>query len=101
MPWSAATGPSEVESASRSTTVAHHVGAHSPHNRAPASHGGGLRVRQVNRIGRLNLVSQASRVPVLRDLTDAYVIGLLKLGLATYGKPESASDAAHYTPARH
>ncbi|WP_254902136.1 hypothetical protein [Mycobacterium simiae] len=49
----------------------------------------------------MNLVSQASRVPVLRDLTDAYVIGLLKLGLATYGKPESASDAAHYAPARH
>ncbi|CAM2799484.1 hypothetical protein [Mycobacterium simiae] len=46
-------------------------------------------------------MSQASRVPVLRDLTDAYVIGLLKLRLATNGKPESTSDAAYYPPTRH
>ena len=38
---------------------------------------------------------------VLRDITDAYVIGLLKLRLATYGKPEFTSDAAHYTPVAH
>lgn len=52
-------------------------------------------------IGRFTAVSHASRVPVLRDITDAYVIGLLKLRLATYGKPEFTSDAAHYTPVPH
>ncbi|OBB97656.1 oxygenase MpaB family protein [Mycobacterium sp. 852002-30065_SCH5024008] len=52
-------------------------------------------------IGRFTAVSHASRIPVLRDLTDAYVIGLLKLRLATYGKPEFTSDAAHYTPVPH
>jgi hypothetical protein len=52
-------------------------------------------------IGRFTAVSRASRIPVLRDITDAYVIGLLKLRLATYGKPEFTSDAAHYTPAPH
>ena len=52
-------------------------------------------------IGRLTAVSHASRIPVLRDITDAYVIGLLKLRLATYGKPEFTTDAAHYTPATH
>ena len=52
-------------------------------------------------IGRLTAVTHASRVPVLRDITDAYVIGLLKLRLATYGKPEFTTDAAHYTPATH
>ena len=50
-------------------------------------------------IGRLTAVTHASRIPVLRDITDAYVIGLLKLRLATYGKPEFTTDAAHYTPA--
>ncbi|GBE64720.1 hypothetical protein MFM001_11820 [Mycobacterium sp. MFM001] len=49
-------------------------------------------------IGRFTAVQQASRIPVLRDVTDAYVIGLLKLRLATYGKPEFTTDAAHYTP---
>jgi len=49
-------------------------------------------------IGRFTAVSQASRIPVLRDITDAYVIGLLKLRLATYGNPEFTSDSAHYTP---
>lgn len=49
--------------------------------------------------GRFSAVTQASRVPVLRDITDAYVIGLIKLRLATYGKPEFTTDAAHYTPA--
>lgn len=49
-------------------------------------------------IGRFTAVQQASRIPVLRDITDAYVIGLLKLRLATYGKPEFTTDAAHYTP---
>ena len=52
-------------------------------------------------IGRFTAVTQASRIPVLRDITDAYVIGLLKLRLATYGKPEFTSDAAHYTPVAH
>lgn len=52
-------------------------------------------------IGRFTAVQQASRLPVLRDITDAYVIGLLKLRLATYGKPEFTSDAAHYTPVPH
>ncbi len=52
-------------------------------------------------IGRFTAVSHASRVPVLRDITDAYVIGLLKLRLATYGKPEFTTDATHYTPAAH
>jgi hypothetical protein len=49
-------------------------------------------------IGRFTAVSHASRIPVLADITDAYVVGLLKLRLATYGKPEFTSDAAHYTP---
>ncbi|ORV10974.1 oxygenase MpaB family protein [Mycobacterium celatum] len=52
-------------------------------------------------IGRFTAVQQASRMPVLRDITDAYVIGLLKLRLATYGKPEFTTDAAHYTPVAH
>jgi hypothetical protein len=52
-------------------------------------------------IGRFTAVSHASRIPVLADITDAYVIGLLKLRLATYGKPEFTSDAAHYTPVPH
>ncbi|HTQ23029.1 oxygenase MpaB family protein [Mycobacterium sp.] len=52
-------------------------------------------------IGRFTAVQRASRIPVLRDITDAYVVGLLKLRLATYGKPEFTSDAAHYTPVPH
>ncbi len=52
-------------------------------------------------IGRFTAVSHASRIPVLADITDAYVIGLLKLRLATYGKPEFTTDATHYTPAAH
>jgi ER-bound oxygenase mpaB/B'/Rubber oxygenase, catalytic domain len=52
-------------------------------------------------LGRFHAVSHASRIPVLRDITDTYVIGLLKLRLATYGKPEFTSDAAHYTPVPH
>jgi hypothetical protein len=51
--------------------------------------------------GRLAAVSRASRIPVLRDITDAYVIGLLKLRLATYGKPEFTTDSTHYTPVPH
>ena len=50
-------------------------------------------------IGRFTAVSHASRIPVLRDITDAYVIGLIKLRLATYGKPEFTTDATHYAPA--
>lgn len=52
-------------------------------------------------IGRFTAVTHASRIPVLRDITDAYVIGLLKLRLATYGKPEFTSDPAHYAPVPH
>ena len=52
-------------------------------------------------LGRFNVVSYASRIPVLRDITDAYVIELLKLRLATYGKPEFTTDSAHYTPVPH
>jgi hypothetical protein len=52
-------------------------------------------------IGRFTAVNHASRIPVLREITDAYVIGLLKLRLATYGKPEFTSDAAHYMPVPH
>jgi ER-bound oxygenase mpaB/B'/Rubber oxygenase, catalytic domain len=52
-------------------------------------------------IGRFTAVSHASRIPVLADITDVYVVGLLKLRLATYGKPEFTSDAAHYTPVPH
>lgn len=52
-------------------------------------------------IGRFTAVSHASRIPVLRDITDAYVIALLKLRLVTYGKPEFTTDAAHYTPTPH
>jgi hypothetical protein len=52
-------------------------------------------------IGRFTAVQHASRIPVLKDITDAYVIGLLKLRLATYGKPEFTSDATHYTPVPH
>ena len=52
-------------------------------------------------LGRFNVVTQASRIPVLRDVTDAYVIGLLKLRLAIYGKPEFTTDAEHYTPVPH
>ena len=51
-------------------------------------------------IGRFIAVRRASRIPVLRGIIDAYIIGLLKLRLATYGKPEFTSDAAHYTPGR-
>ncbi len=52
-------------------------------------------------IGRFTAASHASRIPVLSEITDAYVIGLLKLRLATYGRPEFTTDAAHYTPALH
>ena len=52
-------------------------------------------------IGRFTAVSHASRIPVLRDITDAYVIGLIKLRLATYGKPEFITEARHYTPVSH
>jgi hypothetical protein len=52
-------------------------------------------------LGRFAAVTRASRIPIIRDVTDAYVIGLLKLRLATYGKPEFTSDAAHYTPVPH
>ena len=52
-------------------------------------------------IGRFTAVTYISRIPVVREITDAYVIGLLKLRLATYGKPEFTTDAAHYTPVPH
>jgi hypothetical protein len=52
-------------------------------------------------IGRFTAVQQASRIPVVRDIADAYVIGLLKLRLATYGKPEFTTDVSHYTSVAH
>lgn len=52
-------------------------------------------------LGRFSVVSRASRIPLLRDVTDAYVIALLKLRLATYGKPEFTTDSSHYTPVAH
>lgn len=49
-------------------------------------------------VGRSTAVSHADRIPALRNITDAYIIRLLKRRLATYGKPEFTTDAAHYTP---
>jgi ER-bound oxygenase mpaB/B'/Rubber oxygenase, catalytic domain len=49
-------------------------------------------------VGRFTAVSHADRIPALRNITDAYIIRLLKRRLATYGKPEFTTDAAHYTP---
>jgi len=49
-------------------------------------------------VGRFTAVSNADRIPALRNITDAYIIRLLKRRLATYGKPEFTTDAAHYTP---
>jgi hypothetical protein len=51
--------------------------------------------------GRFLAVNRLSRVPALRHLVDRYIIRLLKLRLATYGKPEFTSDSAHYTPVPH
>ena len=48
--------------------------------------------------GRFLVVNRAARVPALRQLVEQYIIRLLKLRLATYGKPEFTSDSAHYTP---
>jgi ER-bound oxygenase mpaB/B'/Rubber oxygenase, catalytic domain len=48
--------------------------------------------------GRLTVVDRASRVPVVRDVVDAYVTQLVKLRLATYGKPEFTTNSEHYTP---
>ncbi len=48
--------------------------------------------------GRFLAVNRAARIPALRQIVDAYIIRLLKLRLATYGKPEFTSDSAHYTP---
>ncbi len=49
-------------------------------------------------IGRMVAVTAASRVPGLRGLTDNYAIRVLRRRLATYGKPEFATDAGTYTP---
>lgn len=51
--------------------------------------------------GRFLAVSRAARIPALRRIVDKYIIRLLKLRLATYGKPEFTSDSAHYTPIPH
>ncbi|OBK15209.1 oxygenase MpaB family protein [Mycobacterium asiaticum] len=48
--------------------------------------------------GRFIAVNRISNIPALRGLADRYVIRLLKLRLATYGKPEFTSDSSHYTP---
>lgn len=50
---------------------------------------------------RFFVVLRAARVPALRELVDRYIIRLLGLRLATYGKPEFTSDSAHYTPIPH
>ncbi|KAA1432507.1 oxygenase MpaB family protein [Mycolicibacter arupensis] len=50
-------------------------------------------------IGRLMVVRWANRVPALRQMTDDYMVRLVKLRLKTYGKPEFTSDANDYTPA--
>jgi hypothetical protein len=49
-------------------------------------------------IGRMVAVTAASRIPGLGAITDAYAIRVLKGRLATYGKPEFATDAAAYPP---
>jgi hypothetical protein len=49
-------------------------------------------------IGRMVTVTAASRIPGLRAVTDSYAIRVLKRRLATYGKPEFATDAETYTP---
>lgn len=51
--------------------------------------------------GRFFAVNRASNIPGLRTVVDRYVIRLLKLRLATYGKPQFTSDSAHYTPISH
>ncbi|WP_409436019.1 DUF2236 domain-containing protein [Mycobacterium sp. SMC-14] len=50
-------------------------------------------------VGRLLVVRRASRIPALRQLTDDYLVRLVKRRLTTYGKPEFTSDASDYTPA--
>lgn len=49
-------------------------------------------------VGRYVVVSRAGRVPVLKRVVDRYLVRLVKRRLATYGKPEFTTDAAHYTP---
>lgn len=51
--------------------------------------------------GRFVAVRRASCIPALRGIIDRYIIRLLKVRLATYGKPEFTSDSAHYTPIPH
>ena len=48
--------------------------------------------------GRMAAVTAASRIPVLRDITDSYAIRVLRRRLASYGKPEFTTDAESYTP---
>ncbi|WP_024441375.1 MULTISPECIES: oxygenase MpaB family protein [unclassified Mycobacterium] len=50
-------------------------------------------------IGRLLVVRRANRIPALRQITDDYLVRLVKRRLKTYGKPEFTSDAKDYTPA--
>lgn len=50
-------------------------------------------------LGRNLVVERAVRIPALRDVTNAYVLRLLKRRLATYGTAEYTSDVADYTPA--
>jgi hypothetical protein len=49
-------------------------------------------------IGRMVAVTAASRIPGLGAITDAYAVRVLKGRLATYGKPEFATDGESYTP---
>lgn len=50
-------------------------------------------------IGRLLVVERANRFPLLRRITDGYVIRVLNQRLVNYGQPEFTSDASQYTPA--
>ncbi|MGV0627459.1 oxygenase MpaB family protein [Mycolicibacter minnesotensis] len=49
--------------------------------------------------GRLLAVRRAIRIPALRQITDDYLVRLVKRRLQTYGQPEFTSDASDYTPA--
>ncbi|WP_320671907.1 oxygenase MpaB family protein [Patulibacter defluvii] len=48
--------------------------------------------------GRLMAVNAVNELPILREISDAYVLWMLKGRLATYGRPEFTTDAATYAP---
>ncbi|OMC13943.1 hypothetical protein A5735_01375 [Mycolicibacter heraklionensis] len=49
-------------------------------------------------MGRVAVVQRASRIPALSQITDDYLVRLIKRRLTTYGKPEFTSDVNDYTP---